>query len=437
MQDLDFDFIGFTYNGQHSINDLGIYRVSNGDRYEDNWLPTLQEKTASVEGMDGLYYFGTKVQQKQFNIPFAFQGLTEGQLRKLKQTFNGDGIHDLIFDEYPFKVYSAKVTGSATMKYICFEDKQGRVYNGDGTLQFTCYYPYAHTPKQVKNTGTFEKASVRYTKETEEDGTVFYRLVTEKVTTLPCELYCLTGDAISIGCPSNSSVLKKIVLNCKIGNKAFPTECTVITNNSTSFTIPPFLGTGKLTRIETIEFHYNERVEEGQLNNNTATVNIEFWPLIAYRGSVYEYAVGENGMAGFRANSDSVFGRALNYYSCIDYPTKHEWAEASGLPVWSYDRNNNIGDVPAQFILTTSSVVPKGSKFKVGTLEIETSQDCEKLNWDGKTGLVTGLVDGKRVAIPFLGNSCGMIPVGQVSYSGTAPNGTAISVVLDYDYWYY
>jgi hypothetical protein len=56
--------------------------------------------------------------------------------------------------------------------------------------------------------------------------------------------------------------------------------------------------------------------------------------------------------------------------------------------------------------------VPKGSKFKVGTLEIETSQDCEKLKWDGKTGLVTGEIGGKRVAIPFLGNSCGTIPIG-------------------------
>jgi hypothetical protein len=31
----DYDFIGFTYNKVHSIRDLGIYRVSDGSRYEN------------------------------------------------------------------------------------------------------------------------------------------------------------------------------------------------------------------------------------------------------------------------------------------------------------------------------------------------------------------------------------------------------------------
>jgi hypothetical protein len=49
----DFDFMGFTYNGKHSYRDLGIYRVSSGDRYEETFTPTFQEKTASVDGMIG------------------------------------------------------------------------------------------------------------------------------------------------------------------------------------------------------------------------------------------------------------------------------------------------------------------------------------------------------------------------------------------------
>ena len=42
----DFDFMGFTYNGKHSYRDFGIYRTSNGDKYEESLIPTLQEKTA-------------------------------------------------------------------------------------------------------------------------------------------------------------------------------------------------------------------------------------------------------------------------------------------------------------------------------------------------------------------------------------------------------
>ena len=51
-------FEGFTYNGIHS-GELKIYRVSNGDRYEINLIPSLTEKTAAVDGMVGQYYFGT------------------------------------------------------------------------------------------------------------------------------------------------------------------------------------------------------------------------------------------------------------------------------------------------------------------------------------------------------------------------------------------
>jgi hypothetical protein len=62
----------------------------------------------------------------------------------LKAHFGDKQIHDLIFDETPYKVYSAKVTGTATIKYIPFaEGDTNRLYKGEGTIQFTCYYPFA------------------------------------------------------------------------------------------------------------------------------------------------------------------------------------------------------------------------------------------------------------------------------------------------------
>jgi phage-related protein len=59
----------------------------------------------------------------------------------------------LIFDEYPYKTYSAKVTGQASLKHIVFELEEGRVYRGEGTIQFTCYYPYAHSTHTDKMLG--------------------------------------------------------------------------------------------------------------------------------------------------------------------------------------------------------------------------------------------------------------------------------------------
>ena len=139
------DFIGFTYNGKHS-SELGIVRTSDGSRFNENLLPTMQDKTVQVPGADGTYYFGSYYTQRQFNVSFAFDDLTEFQVAQLKSHFGDKGIHDLIFDECPYKVYSAKVTGTATIKYIAFsEGSTNRLYKGEGGVQFTCYNPFARS----------------------------------------------------------------------------------------------------------------------------------------------------------------------------------------------------------------------------------------------------------------------------------------------------
>ena len=139
------DYLGFTYNGRHS-SEFGIVRTSNGSRFEENLLPSLQDKTIQVPGKDGSYYFGSQYTQRQFNISFAFDSLREEQVSELRNHFGDKKIHDLIFDESPYKIYSAKVTGTATLKYIPFEEGEtGRVYKGEGTIQFTCYYPFARS----------------------------------------------------------------------------------------------------------------------------------------------------------------------------------------------------------------------------------------------------------------------------------------------------
>lgn len=155
------DFIGFTYNGYHSIRDLNIYRTSDGSRYNENLTATMTDKTADVPGGDGQYYFGTQFKNRTFNVSYAFDALSESGLAKLKEVFRGDGIHELIFDETPYKVWSAKVTGTASIKHLCFEENGERVYKGEGSITFTCYYPYAHTPTwvwTVDSDGNYSKA---------------------------------------------------------------------------------------------------------------------------------------------------------------------------------------------------------------------------------------------------------------------------------------
>ena len=137
-------FLGFTYNGIHS-SALGITHISTSDRYADNLIPTLRDTTASIQGIDGMVYWGTVYTKRSFTVSFAFDGMSEEFLKNLRNFLDGKYIRDLIFDERPYKVYSAKITGSTLAKYVAFEDESGTYYRGDGSITFTCYFPYARS----------------------------------------------------------------------------------------------------------------------------------------------------------------------------------------------------------------------------------------------------------------------------------------------------
>lgn len=162
----DTDFIGFTFNGKHS-SELGIVRTSDGSRFNESLLPVISDKTVQVPGADGMYYFGSNYTHKVFDISFAFDSLTEKQVQELKRWLGDKKIHDLIFDEVPYKAYKAKITGSATIKYIPFaEGESNRVYKGEGNIQFTAYDPFARSTFKYLDQAT--KAQLAHQKEWQE-----------------------------------------------------------------------------------------------------------------------------------------------------------------------------------------------------------------------------------------------------------------------------
>lgn len=144
------DFIGFSFN-EHRSEELGIVRVSDGSRYNEDLVPTTQDKTVQVPGGDGFYYFGSNYTQRQFSINIAFDELTEKQLRELQQVFGTKELGKLIFDERPYKYYMVK-SGKPQLKYICFgREGEVRTYKGEGTLTFTAYYPFAKSIHKFLN----------------------------------------------------------------------------------------------------------------------------------------------------------------------------------------------------------------------------------------------------------------------------------------------
>lgn len=138
------DFCGFTFNGVHS-SALGFVRVSNGSRYSDSLVPDFQDQTVDVPGGNGTYFFDSFYKDKSFSIDIAFDSITEVQYRRIRQTFAADVIGELIFDEAPYKAYTAKVQSPPSLNYICFDEGGQRIYKGEGSIQFVCYYPFARS----------------------------------------------------------------------------------------------------------------------------------------------------------------------------------------------------------------------------------------------------------------------------------------------------
>lgn len=139
------DFTGFTYNGVHSSM-VGLTHVSSSNRYSDNLLPTFKDRVVDNASGNGKYFFGTDYTQRELSVSVAFDGVEEHQQQVMRMKWADGEIHDLIFDEEPYKIYSAKLTNNSTLKHLCFDGETSeRLYKGEGTLNFICLFPYARS----------------------------------------------------------------------------------------------------------------------------------------------------------------------------------------------------------------------------------------------------------------------------------------------------
>lgn len=202
------DFIGFSFDGVHSSK-LNILRVSDGDRYNENILPEIEDKTVEADGRDGVYYYGSFYKSRNIEIQIAFDHVTEEQYRNIRRLFGQKKICKLIFDERPYKVYYAKVADPITLETICFDEEdyywdttghrpkektggsiaggaivgqttigesphyeegvyipgsvdhkkylgtKRRIYKGEGSINFICYDPFAR--QLYKNLDRYEE----------------------------------------------------------------------------------------------------------------------------------------------------------------------------------------------------------------------------------------------------------------------------------------
>ena len=385
-----WDFLGFSFNGKHSWDDFKIIRTSDGDRYNINLGPQSQDKTAENPGGDGMYFFGSNHKQKVFDIKFAFKELDDVKLREIKRWLSGKEVGDLWFDEEPYKVYSAKVTGQPSIKVIPFDnynangEKIGRVYKGDGSVQFTCYWPYAHTPDYVcKEEFTLQAGVTEPFIETVRTQYLYVERTDGKTNQVNIQF--------KYGATSYAG--QNITTNTKINLKA----------------------TYSLMGV---------KITAGNLKCKIYITDSEDKP--------------ENRKLIYASKN----GKDLDSYS--DFANKSDWSIASGLTTTDTCNGENPGELPAPFIFkhnngTADFTINENTSktFKVGNLEITVggtgSKSLTGVTWDSKTGMVSAKVDGDSdyTPIPYIGTPTGAIPVDGIT-TLDLDGGT-----LTYHYWYY
>lgn len=223
------DFIGFTFDDIHS-SELGLIRVSGGNRFSENLLPSLQDKTVQIPGGDGYYYFGSNYTQRQFSISVAFDSLTEDQIRLIKKKFGDRKIHKLVFDELPYKYYLVKVSGAPNLKYIPFDEEEcsyheeyvgskeelysprpdyslKRVYKGEGSITFVAYNPFGRSRFKYRDQYNVENCpELEQTGSVEEIFNNFDAWVTSSGFKGSTETATLNGKTYTIDVPTLNGV---------------------------------------------------------------------------------------------------------------------------------------------------------------------------------------------------------------------------------------
>lgn len=456
MKNRDYDFIGFTYNGKHSIRDLGIYRVSGGDRYNETIVPAAQDKTASVEGQVGQYYFGRQIQSRTFEVPIAFDNLTEDKLRELKCWLNDGELHDLSFDEAPYKVYTAKVNGQANLQYICFNINGKRVYKGEGTINFICYYPYAHTPDKPYGSEGLEiwKCPLEYQYQGNFEGEKIYKLKVGSIVKPRLELYCgiivEANQQIAIQniTYEDISIIEGFTVEYLLEGSEEVQQRTCTGIYAITFDKPVYIIS--ITYALKLSFNSLDSTSPEDFPSNNISLSATFRLTVnneqfAYTGTTktdgsYRRLVAD----GSKVAEQS--GTRLNDYSGLYYPTKFEWYKTSGLPLTG-ESNRNIGDLPMPFKVVcklTSVPVPKQVTLSMANRLYSvtfTVSEQGTYTWDSKLGLVLFNTDNtKPTIVPATGDLLATVKPGEsisINYSQNTglPSYTAFTKI--YNYWYY
>lgn len=148
----DYEFIGFSFSERH-CSEFNLTVVSPNSSYTESLFAEFEDKSLTVEGKTGSYYFGTKINNKPINIELAFDNLTSQNLKDIKSWLSPKTTGKLIFDASPYKYYYVKLSSSPSFSFVPFEEvievggvtTRTHIFKGTLSISFISYDPYGYS----------------------------------------------------------------------------------------------------------------------------------------------------------------------------------------------------------------------------------------------------------------------------------------------------
>lgn len=141
-------YLGFMFGGVHS-SELQVIRIIE-NRIEEELTVPREAKIMQIPGGNKGLFYGLNWMVKEVSVRIAYDNMSELSRRKMAQLLIPNKLQKLTFDEKPHITYWAKVSDSPQLTYVPFDDDElGRVYKGEGTINFIIPDPLGFTDAEV------------------------------------------------------------------------------------------------------------------------------------------------------------------------------------------------------------------------------------------------------------------------------------------------
>ena len=173
------EFIDFEFDGKH-ISDFGMVAVFDGDRHTFSSTSEFEDETSEVAGVNGQYFWGTKLKPLQMSFSLATDGMTEKQINAFKQHFQPGRYGEFIECATSNRKRYGRISKPTEFKMIPFKKEMNiggksfyvTEYKGEANIDFIFDDPYSYAIDKYfnKNIQTAEPWEL---KAAYEDGILF------------------------------------------------------------------------------------------------------------------------------------------------------------------------------------------------------------------------------------------------------------------------